>query len=81
MQTVNHSDEKVIELKERYGELIGGYDLAKLMGYRSTASFRQALARNQISIPIFSIENRKGKFAYTSDVAKWLKDLNHKETL
>ncbi len=48
MRIENLRDEKVIELKERYGELIGGYDLAKLMGYKSTASFRQALSRNQI---------------------------------
>jgi len=74
------NDRFIFELKERYGEIIGGYDLAKLMGYKSTASFRQALSRHQISISIFSIEHRKGKFAYTTDVIDWLKQLKTQGT-
>lgn len=75
MQTNQQSKFLIAEIKEKYGEIIGGYDLAKLLGYKSTASFRQAVSRNQIPFSTFNIENRKGKFAYTNDVLSWLTNL------
>lgn len=79
MQTHQYSKLLVAEIKEKYGEIIGGYDLAKLLGYKSTASFRQAISRNQIPFSTFNIENRKGRFAYTNDVLDWLTNLKTKE--
>lgn len=75
MQTNLQSKLLIAEIKEKYGEIIGGYDLAKLLGYKSTAAFRQAVSRNQIPFTTFNIENRKGKFAYTNDVIDWLTNL------
>lgn len=75
MQTNRQSKLLIAEIKEKYGEIIGGYDLAKLLGYKSTAAFRQAVSRNQIPFITFNIENRKGKFAYTNDVINWLTNL------
>ena len=48
MQTDQQSKFLIAEIKEKYGEIIGGYDLARLLGYKSTASFRQAILRNQV---------------------------------
>lgn len=75
MQTNRQSELLIAEIKEKYGEIIGGYDLAKLLGYKSTASLRQAISRNQIPFTTFNIKNRKGKFAYTNDVINWLTNL------
>jgi len=78
MQTNRQTKLLVAEIKEKYGEIIGGYDLAKLLGYKSTAAFRQAISRKQIPFSTFNIENRKGKFAYTNDVIYWLANLESK---
>jgi len=42
------------------------------LGYSTDAAFRQSIARNTTPIPVFRIENRKGKFALTKDLAEWL---------
>ncbi len=81
MQTDQQSKFLIAEIKEKYGEIIGGYDLARLLGYKSTASFRQAILRNQVPFATFNIENRKGKFAYTNDVIYWLANLDTKRSI
>ncbi|AXQ98283.1 hypothetical protein [Pseudoalteromonas piscicida] len=42
------------------------------LGYGSGEAFRQAVSRKTVPIPVFSIDKRKGKFALTKDVARWL---------
>lgn len=60
------------ELLEKYGQLIGGQDLQRALGYRSGDAFRQAVSRNTVPVPTFPIENRRGRFALACDIAKWL---------
>lgn len=60
------------ELTHRYGPLVSNDDLRMVLGYPSKEAFRQAISRKTIPIPIFDIENRKGKFALVKDVAAWL---------
>ncbi|MBN7827373.1 hypothetical protein [Bowmanella dokdonensis] len=60
------------ELIEKYGHLIGGKDLQRALGYRSGDAFRQAVSRDKVPVPIFPIENRRGRFALACDIAKWL---------
>lgn len=81
MQTNRQSELLIAEMKEKYGEIIGGFELAKLLGYKSTAAFQQAISRNQIPFSTFNIENRKGKFAYTNDVIGWLTNLDNKRSV
>ena len=68
------SDEiKIIqELSSRYGELIGGDRLRHVLGFPTLASLKQALRRKTLTLPTFFIEGRRGRFALTSDVARWL---------
>jgi len=63
------------DLFDRYGPMLGNEELRVSLGYRSTDAFRQAIARETISIPIFSIPNRRGKYALVKDVAYWLAQL------
>ncbi len=35
-------------------------------------AFRQAVCRNSVPVPLFSIANRRGKFALAKEVASWL---------
>jgi hypothetical protein len=60
---------------EKYGPLIGGPDLVKVLGYRSNASFRRAVRLGIIGVRVFDIPGRKGKYAKTQDVVAWLKKL------
>lgn len=60
------------DLFERHGPMIADDALRIALGYRSTDAFRQALSRKTVPIPVFSVENRRGKYALVKDVAKWL---------
>lgn len=58
-------------LKE-FGPLMGGEELRRALGYRTGAAFARAVRMGTIGIPLFEIPNRRGRFALTIDVAKWL---------
>ena len=47
-----------------YGSpLITGEDLQKAMGFRSVDALRQAIVRKTIPVRVFSLDNRRGKYA------------------
>lgn len=60
------------ELFARFGPLIGGRELAMLLGYPSVAALIQADRRKKVGVRIFEIENRRGRFAFSQDVGDWL---------
>lgn len=60
------------ELTTRYGPALGGKDLRKALAYPSMSAFLQAMTRGTVPVPVFSIENRRGWFALTKDIAQWL---------
>lgn len=64
----------VVHLNAEYGPLIGGADLVKTLGFRSAEALRQAVSRNKLPVRTFMIPSRRGRFAYTFDVARWLAD-------
>ena len=55
-----------------YGPVMGGEELRRALGYPSAAAFRQAQVRKTVPVPLFSIEHRRGKFAWTKEVVAWL---------
>ncbi|HEY1396758.1 hypothetical protein [Roseateles sp.] len=60
------------QLLEKYGPLLGGPSLYRVLGFKSAAALRQAVQRDQIRLQLFAITNRRGKFALTLHVAQWL---------
>lgn len=60
------------ELSDRYGEMIGGNDLARVLGYSTSHAFRKAVERGTLSLTVFHVKGRAGRFALTADVTKWL---------
>lgn len=60
------------DLMDLHGPMIYGKALYKALGYGSGDAFRQAVSRKSVPVPVFPIENRRGKFALTKDVALWL---------
>ncbi len=60
------------DLMDRHGPLIADEALRAALGYSSMGAFRQALSRGRLPIPVFSMPQRRGKFALVKDVAAWL---------
>jgi uncharacterized membrane protein len=60
------------DLLDRYGLLLTGDALIRELGYVSKAAFRQSLVRKTVPVPIFEIDNRRGKYALAKDVARYL---------
>jgi len=60
------------DLVQRYGTLIGGEELRKLLCYPSIEAFRQAVRRGTTPVPTFPIPHRRGHYAIAKDIASWL---------
>lgn len=59
-------------LLKLYGAVIGGHDLPHVLGYPSSAAFRQAVCRKTLPIQTFKRPGFRMRFARTHDIAKWL---------
>lgn len=62
-------------LVAQFGPLIGGQDLRRALGFRSRGAFRTALDRGHMPVKVFSLEGRRGKFAFAVEVEAWLRTL------
>ncbi|HBP5921415.1 hypothetical protein [Pseudomonas aeruginosa] len=60
------------QLTTRYGVMLGSKDLWRELGFRSPNAFRQALTRGTLDVPVFEVQNRRGRFALAKDVAVWI---------
>ena len=66
------SSELESKLFEEHGPMMFGDDLRQALGYRSGDAFRQAASRGTLPVYTFRIETRRGRFAMTNEVARWL---------
>lgn len=60
------------DLFAQYGPMLSGDALRLALGYPSKDALRQAICRGTVPVPVFPLENRRGKFALVKDVAQWL---------
>lgn len=67
-------------LLNAYGPLMGGTDLMKSLGYRTHSAFRRAERLGLLGVRVFPIPERKGRFALTRDVARWLTSISVSES-
>lgn len=74
-----HQDRKALvdDMQTKYGPLVGGFTLAKLLGLPSADALRQARKRGTLPVRVFKVEKRRHWFALTEDVAAWLSGLRH----
>lgn len=75
MRSGKQGDHNRDHLFEQYGPLVGGGDLAQVLGFQTTAALRQAHRRGRISLRTFRITGRQGLFALTADVSDWLTEI------
>jgi hypothetical protein len=52
--------------------VVTGEQLQKALGFKSIDALRQAISRKKMPVPVFELENRRGKYALTKDIAKYL---------
>jgi hypothetical protein len=67
------------QILNAYGALLDSADLARLLGYPSTDAVRTARKRGKLPVPMFKLPNRKGWFANSNEVARWLKTVSKEE--
>lgn len=60
------------DLLERHGPLLSGNALRVALGYPTLAAMRQSVSRDTFPVPTFRIDGRRGRFALTWVVARWL---------
>ncbi|WP_377159624.1 hypothetical protein ACFJIX_10115 [Roseateles sp. UC29_93] len=73
-QQTNTTQKMLRQMATRYGPIMGGTALRQALGFSSAAAMRQAVLRNQVGVQLFNLKNRRGKFALTQDVVRWLAD-------
>lgn len=61
-----------VDLKDRYGLMVGSSALWRELGYASYEAFRKAKQRGRIEVPLFDVPNRRGSFALSKEVASWV---------
>jgi len=59
-------------LVEAHGLILSASATAKVLGFSSTDALRLARSRGRLPIPMFQVDGRRGWFASTRDVARWL---------
>ena len=64
-------------LLKEYGPILSDDLLRTCLGYPTIGAFRKSVSRDTVPVTIFTIPNRSGKFALTTDVAKWLAQQKH----
>lgn len=76
VQPISQSDTLVRALLNAHGELIGGVELARCLGFKTTRAFQKAAAAGRLPVETFFLEGRRGRFARTRDIAFWLASLS-----
>ena len=75
MPPASPPDPLVSALLSAHGELIGGADLARCLGFKTTRAFQKAASAERLPVEAFVLEGRRGRFARTRDLAAWLASL------
>lgn len=60
------------DLMELHGVLLHGNALYRALGFETGNAFRQAKLKGHIPVPLLNLENKRGSYALTEDVARWL---------
>lgn len=69
-----HSERKR-ELLDAHGELIGGSELHRHLGYVNLRALSRAYQRGLLPVRVFMLPDRRGLYAQTRDLADWLDSL------
>jgi hypothetical protein len=60
------------QLITRFGPTMGGQDIYAALGFNTYAAFHRSQQREELGVHVFKLPGRRGWFAFTNDVVKWL---------
>jgi hypothetical protein len=60
------------DLVATYGHLIGMADLRKILGFKSRSAMRRCIVSGALTLNLFEVPGRRGRFTTPSDLAAWL---------
>ncbi len=72
MQLMDKSECIDKQLIMQYGELMDCHSLMHVLGYKSYSTFKLAISNRTLGIKVFDVPGRRGKFALTRHVSRWL---------
>lgn len=75
-QTANGLADRLIS---RFGPTLGGQDLYTALGFKTYAAFHRSRQRGELGVHVFKLPCRRGWFALTDEVAKWLERQSNKQ--
>lgn len=67
-------------IEREHGPILSCPTLWRLLGYRTADAFRKAVQRDTVPVETFSIPHRRGRFARTAEVVRWLDTLTTPST-
>lgn len=72
---INRANKLADKLTSENGLFISGESLWRTIGYPSAAAFRQAKSQGRLGVKVFKLPNRRGNFAFTEEVADWVRKI------
>jgi hypothetical protein len=60
------------DLIATYGHLIGLADLRKILGFKSRSAMRKCIVSGALTLNLFVVPGRRGRFTTPQDIAAWL---------
>ncbi len=69
-QLTNEIEGQLLQLYR--SPVLTGDELRAALGFKSMDGLRQSIARGTLPVPLFSMQNRRGKYALTKEVAQCL---------
>lgn len=74
------NDENIDTLIKQFGTLVGGQDLWKCLGFKTRPAFYKSVKSGKLKLNVFKVTGRRGWFALTDDVCKWLQNVSSQRT-
>lgn len=62
------------KMNSQFGPVIFGKDLYSALGFKTYAAFHRSNSLGELGVHVFKLTGRRGWFALTGDVAKWLEN-------
>ena len=69
------------QLIDKSGPFLTGKALWNALGFPSAAAFRKAKQRGRLGVRVFKLPDRAGTFAFTEDVANWLRAIDGEKSI
>jgi hypothetical protein len=63
------------DLAHEFGPVMDARALRRIFNYSTQSGLRGAISRGALPVRVFTMQGRRGPFALTSDVARWLEQV------